>query len=464
MPPQATTLKYREALLTGWGRTAPTRAKLFKPHNLDQLQSIVACRNERGLIARGLGRSYGDPAQNAGGHVIDMTGLAGVHAVDLAAGVVEVDAGLSLHRLMQLFVPLGLFVPVTPGTRYVTVGGAIASDIHGKNHHYDGTFGRHVLRMRILTTSGEILEATPETNADLFRATCGGMGLTGFILSARLRMIKIETSAMLVDTTRVANLDDLMARMVDEDERYRYSVAWVDTLARGRKLGRGVLYRANHAPASSLDRKAAREPLSGPRASLVTIPDVFPPGLINPRTTALFNEVWFRRHPADERGRPQQLSAFFHQLDMVEGSNRLYGTAGFVQHQCVVPDGEEATLRWLLERFSERRVPASLVVLKRMGPANGLLSFPLKGWTLAVDIPANWDGLADLLDDLDERIVAVGGRLYLAKDSRMRPEYLPAMYPDLPRWREIADRYDPERRLMSDLARRLQLRGPESGG
>ena len=464
MPSRPTTLKYRDTLLTGWGRTAPTRARLFQPRDVQQLQAVVACRNQRGLIARGLGRSYGDPAQNAGGHVIDMTALDGVHAVDLEAGIVEVDAGISLHRLMQLLVPLGLFVPVTPGTRYVTVGGAIASDIHGKNHHYDGTFGRHVLAMSILTTSGQIVEATSETNTDLYQATCGGMGLTGFILTARLKMLKVETSAMLVDTRRVANLDELMALMVDEDERYRYSVAWVDTLARGAKLGRGVLYRGNHATAADLDGKRRAERLQAPRGTSISVPDLLPSGLVSGLTTALFNEVWFRRHPADERDRPLQLSAFFHQLDMLENWNRVYGAAGFVQHQCVLPDGEEATLRWLLERLSERRVPASLVVLKRMGPARGLLSFPLQGWTLAVDIPANWDGLGQLLDEIDQRIVDAGGRLYLAKDSRMRPELLPEMYPELGRWREIADRYDPERRLVSDLARRLRLRGPESEG
>ncbi len=445
-------------LLTGWGRTAPSRARVFRPEREGQIAALLACPLDRGVIARGLGRSYGDPAQNAGGAVVDMTALNAIHAIDLDGGTVNVGAGISLHRLMQLLVPLGLFVPVTPGTRYITVGGAIASDIHGKNHHRDGTFGRHVSNLRILTLDGQILTASPEANAELLRATLGGMGLTGFILSAELKMIRIETSTVLVDTSRVPNLDALMARMAGEDERYRYSVAWVDTLARGKHLGRGVLYRGNHAKADDVAGNTTLNLLRGPRSALVTVPELIPTGLIDRRTTTLFNSVWYRKHSLDERDRPQQLSAFFHQLDMIEGSNRLYGKPGFAQHQCVIPDGAEDTLRSLLEQFSRERVPTSLVVLKRMGPAGDLLSFPLRGWTLAVDIPANWPGLAGLLDSVDEQVVQSGGRLYLAKDSRMRPEFLPAMYPELPAWREIASRYDPDHRLMSDLSRRLRLR------
>lgn len=454
---KSATSEVEETLLSGWGRTAPTRATVAYPQTVDELLDYVDNTHPRGLIARGLGRSYGDPAQNAGGFVLDMTGLDDVVDVDLDAATITVRAGISIHRLMQLFVPLGLFVPVTPGTRYVTVGGAIASDIHGKNHHVDGTFGQHVEEFELLAAAGDILTVNRESQADLFSATCGGMGLTGLILTARIRMLRIPTSTVLVDTDRAANVDELLALMTGADDRYRYSVSWVDTLATGKSLGRGVLYRGNHLLDRETGPAAAR--LRGPTASRVSVPPLVPSGLVGLTSARLFNEIWFRKHPEREREQPQQLSAFFHQLDMVENTNRIYGHRGFVQHQCVLPAGEEQALKQILEILSGERVPTYLVVLKRMGPGNGLLSFPMAGWTLAVDIPAGWDGLNELLDRIDEIVVVAGGRLYLAKDSRMNPSYLEAMYPEIDRWRSIADRYDPERRFASDLSRRLGLRG-----
>ena len=446
-------------LLTGWGRTAPTLAQVTRPESLEILQNLVTGPHLRGLIARGLGRSYGDPAQNAGGSVIDMTGLNGVRAIDLESGAVTVEAGVSIHRLLQLFVPLGLFVPVTPGTRYVTVGGALASDIHGKNHHVDGAFSNHVTAIELMLASGESMQIDRASHADLFQATCGGMGLTGLILAATVQMIPIETSLVAVDTDRAANIDELLALMLSGDDAYRYSVAWVDTLARGRALGRGVLYRGNHLSRREVDENFRGELLTGPRSSPLAVPNVVPGGLVGLKTARMFNQFWYRKHPLAERQRPQQLSSFFHQLDMLEHTNRVYGGHGFVQHQCVLPDGQEPALLQILELLSGAQVPTYLVVLKRMGPGNGMLSFPISGWTLAVDIPAGWSGLSELLDDIDELVVAAGGRLYFAKDSRMRPEHVPAMYPQLSSWRAIAETYDPQRLFVSDLSRRLRLRG-----
>ena len=457
-PEQTIQVGPEQRLLTGWGRTAPSLAEVIHPHSIEELREQLCQPSARGLIARGLGRSYGDPAQNAGGTVIDMTGLDGVQAVDLASGTVTVDAGMSIHRMMQLFVPLGLFVPVTPGTRYVTVGGAIASDIHGKNHHVDGTFGNHVASFDLMTAGGELLRIDHESHRELFRATRGGMGLTGLILSATIRMLAIETSLVSVDTERVANVDELLALMISGDDQYRYSVSWVDTLATGKSLGRGVLYRGNHLQRRDREGAGDGERLQGPIASRLSVPDVVPAGLVGLTSARIFNEVWYRKHPKAERGRSQQLSAFFHQLDMVENTNRIYGGRGFVQHQCVLPDGQEAALIEILELLSGEQVPTYLVVLKRMGPGNGLLSFPISGWTLAVDIPTAWNELSPLLDRIDEIVVAAGGRLYFAKDSRMRPELVPEMYPEVSEWRAIVDRYDPEQRFVSDLSRRLKLR------
>ncbi|MER7975509.1 FAD-binding oxidoreductase, partial [Streptomyces sp. NPDC096080] len=236
--------------VTGWGRTAPTAAQLIRPRSYEEAAAAVRECGTRGGIPRGLGRAYGDAAQNAGGAVLDMTALDRVHAIDVTEGTVLCDAGVSLHRLMELLLPLGWFVPVTPGTRYVTVGGAIGADIHGKNHHVSGSFARHVRSFELLTADGSVRTVTPGT--DLFDATAGGMGLTGVVLTAAVRLQPVETSLMSVDTERAADLDDLMARLTATDHRYRYSVAWIDLLARGAATGRAVLTRGDHAPLDAL--------------------------------------------------------------------------------------------------------------------------------------------------------------------------------------------------------------------
>uniref|UniRef100_UPI00215D9125 FAD-binding oxidoreductase n=1 Tax=Streptomyces shenzhenensis TaxID=943815 RepID=UPI00215D9125 len=239
--------------VTGWGRTAPTAARLIRPRTYQEAADAIRNCGARGGIARGLGRAYGDAAQNAGGAVLDMTGLDRVHAIDADGGTVLCDAGVSLHRLMEVLLPLGWFVPVTPGTRQVTVGGAIGADIHGKNHHVSGSFSRHVLSFELLTADGQV--RTVSRGTPLFDATAGGMGLTGVILTATVRLLPVETSYMSVDSERAADLDDLMARLTATDHRYRYSVAWIDLLARGAATGRAVLTRGDHAPREALGKR-----------------------------------------------------------------------------------------------------------------------------------------------------------------------------------------------------------------
>lgn len=450
-----------DRLLTGWGKTSPSRATVYTPSTLEEMQALIVARPERGVIARGLGRSYGDPAQNAGGAVLDMTALADVYEFDVRRGVITIDAGISLDRLMRLVVPFGWFVPVTPGTRYVTVGGAIACDIHGKNHHLDAGFASQVQSLQLLTSSGEVLEISPHQQPQLFWATAGGMGLTGFIVRATVQLLRIETAQVLVDTDRHDSLDGLMAAMAASDHAFRYSVAWVDLLAKGKHLGRGALYQGNHASASDLGLTLPHAALSMPPATRLAAPDGLPLSLIGRASVSAFNELWYRRQPRRERARPVQLSAFFHQLDQVRSINNMYGRAGFVQHQFVVPTGAEETVRRVIERYSAWRAPSFLVVLKRMGRQPGFLSFPVEGWTLAVDLPTSLDGLPELLDWVDEQVLEAGGRLYLAKDARMRPELLTAMYPQLSEWRAVAERLDPEFLLQSDLNRRLGLRRTE---
>ena len=458
--------------LTGWGRTPATAADVVHAVHPDIVDDVVSGaiaggdRPDRGLIARGLGRSYGDAAQNAGGTVVDATWLDAVHHVDLEAGLITVGAGVSLETLMERFVPLGWFVPVTPGTRLVTVGGAIAADIHGKNHHRDGSFCSHVTAMTLVTPTGT-WDISAASHPDLFWATAGGMGLTGVVTRATLQMIPVESSYMLVDTERASDLDDAMARMVSGDDGYRYSVTWIDCQSTGRNLGRSVLTRGDHARLDELPDALRRSPDKARRfvpKTLVNVPITPPSGLLNPLTVGAFNEFWFRKAPKFQVGKAHHMTGFFHPLDGVGSWNRLYGKRGFLQYQFVVADRHAETVRRIIEQLTELKLASFLAVLKRFGPGDpGPLSFPKPGWTLALDLPVGYDQLDRLLDGFDEQVAEAGGRVYLAKDSRLAPVMFERMYPELDAWRAVRDRVDPEGVLQSDLGRRLGLTGDSTG-
>lgn len=448
------TLVSERQLLSGWGRTTATSSLVAHPRTSPEVLRILARGTARGMIARGLGRSYGDSALSAGGTVVDMTRLGRVLHVDPDAGEVRVEAGASFDLLARILLPRGWFLPVTPGTRSVTVGGAIAADVHGKNHHRAGSLGRHVRSMLLALADGTAREVSPTDDPDLFWATVGGMGLTGVVLEATLRLLPVPSAWMTVTTERAGDLDGVLAALQDADRR-PYSVAWVDLMATGPRAGRGVVTSAEHAAVEDLPSRARRRAGELGRPSRLQVPGWCPPGLLNPMSITAFNEAWYRRSPS-RTDAIESIGGYFHPLDGVRGWNRLYGPHGLVQHQCVVPD--ERALRDVVDRIRVSRVPSFLAVLKRFGADDPApLSFPRPGWTLAFDVPAASSGLTDLLDELDDVVVAAGGSVYLAKDARMRPEHLAACYPRLDEWREVRERVDPKRAFVSDQARRLGL-------
>jgi decaprenylphospho-beta-D-ribofuranose 2-oxidase len=443
----ATALLPAREELCGWGGGPKVASTLVAPDGVETLRTALA-RRQTPAIARGLGRAYGDAAQLAGGLVFDMTHFKGFTLQ--GDGVVSANAGVSIAELLQTLVPQGWMVPVVPGTQHVTVAGAVASDIHGKNHGVDGSFGAHVRGLSLLLGSGEEVELEP--GDELFDATVGGMGLTGVITRVSIAMRPVSSAQLAVDTDRVAGLDDALALLSGPGGPYR--VAWLDLL--GPRPGRGVVTRAQFQDAAG-DLKGATV------AARAAVPERWPTGLLRPGTLRAFNELRFRSSPRSERGKPQPLGAHMFPLDALEQWPRLYGRRGFVQYQLVVPFGAERVLEQVIEGLKRSRVPCYLAVLKDFGPAGGPpLSFPIAGWTLALDLPRGASGLWPLLDQLDELVAQAGGRVYLSKDARLRPETVAAMYPRLQEWREIRDRADPDGVWASDLALRTGLVGTES--
>jgi decaprenylphospho-beta-D-ribofuranose 2-oxidase len=444
------------APLSGWGRFPVETCRLYRPEKPSVLPGILGSSENPSCVARGLGRSYGDAALNRDGAVISFTRLDRFLSFDAATGTLECEAGVSFEDVIRHFLPRGYFLPVTPGTKFVTLGGAIASDVHGKNHHRVGTLSRFVQDLRLLTPGGDVRTCSREENRDVFLATIGGMGLTGLILSARLRLQPVETAFVRVDYRKAASVDDALATMEETDERYEYSVAWIDCLAGGRALGRSVLMRGNPALAADLPA-SVRDPLALPSRRRLSVPFDPPSWLLNRTTVEAFNGVFYRKY-SDEEGRLVDIDTYFYPLDSIHRWNRLYGARGFVQYQLVLPSGSSrAGLIDVLERFRTSGRVSFLAVLKRFGdPGEGLLSFPLNGYTLTLDLPVQ-PGLIEFLRQMDEVVLRHGGRIYLAKDATTSPESFARMYPNLPAFRTIRSRLDPGGRLSSSLARRVGI-------
>jgi decaprenylphospho-beta-D-ribofuranose 2-oxidase len=443
--------------LTGWGRIEPSAAVLAEPASAANAAVLLHPGGPaRGVIARGLGRSYSNAAQSEGGVVICTARMKRIIGLDPRTGVAVCEAGVSLEQLMVAGLPAGWFVPVSPGTRQVTVGGAIAADVHGKNHHVAGGFASHVTSFDLLLPGGELRTITRQAEPALFWATAGGMGLTGLIVRATVQLTPVATSRLRVDTVRTADIDETMAVLAEHDRTHGYTVAWSDCLARGRHLGRSVITSGGFAAPGDLP--AGADPFAFRPGARVGLPDRFPSGLINRYTVALASEAYYRKAPRRRQGELQTIGSFFHPLDAVSNWNRVYGPDGFRQYQYVVPFGAEAAVRRSFELVSHVRAPSFVTVLKRFGPGDeGVLSFPMPGWTLALDFPARTPGLARLFGSLDRLVVEAGGRVYLAKDSRVPPDVLAEMYPRLGEFRKLRAELDPAGLLASDLSRRLGL-------
>ena len=441
-------------LVSGWGRYPTVETEIVTPRTLEAARRLTA--EGEGVVARGNGRAYGDAAIGVS-RTIAMKALNRVCAFDVETGLLTVEAGALLSDLIVAFLPHGFFPAVVPGTRYVTVGGAIAADVHGKNHHRDGGFGDHVESLILTTAGGEMIRASRSEHSDLFFATIGGLGLTGTIIEATLRLKRVETGWIRQRTIVAPGLAAAMAAL-DEGDTATYAVAWIDCMAKGPKLGRSLLYLGEHVRRDELDAKAAANLFPALNNELLAVPLDFPALALNHWSVRAFNELYFRLG-ARRAGHNVLVRAdpYFFPLDRVGAWNRMYGRRGFVQHQCVLPAATATgVLAEMLERIVSRGDASFLAVLKKLGPSSGILSFPLRGYTLALDFPVR-PGLFQFLDELDRLVVSAGGRLYLAKDARQSRATFEAGYPDLPRFRDIRRLVDPTSRIRSRLAERLGM-------
>jgi FAD/FMN-containing dehydrogenase len=437
-------------MITGWGNYPRVESsQLLRARGCDQIQAAIA--ENVSLIARGNGRSYGDSAINRRA-TLSLLPSDRLIAFDAEAGLLTCEAGLLLADLLQIFVPRGWFVPVTPGTKFVTVGGMIAADVHGKNHHGAGSFGDHVESLVLALADGRIVPCSATENADLFAATRGGMGLTGVITSASIRLMPIETAYIRQETRRASNLEAVMA-MFEDSAEWTYSVAWIDCLARGNSLGRALLYLGEHARLQEITVKG--DPLIPRPKRNIRIPLDFPRFALNRWSVGAFNALYYAR------GKPGtaivDYDTFFYPLDAVLEWNRIYGRSGFIQYQCVLPKAASAAgLRRLLERIARSGRASFLAVLKLFGQQNGVLSFPMEGYTLALDFAA--DALSfGLMLDLDAIVADHGGRLYLAKDSRAGINLMRTGYPHWGHFLSLRRNIDPSGKFSSLQSERLGL-------
>ncbi|MFB6417550.1 MULTISPECIES: FAD-binding oxidoreductase [Bradyrhizobium] len=435
-------------LVSGWGRFPVVDSDLLRPRSFAAVGEAVAA----GTVARGNGRAYGDAAIGAV-RTVAMTGFDRVRSFDPVTGRIRLEAGVLLSDLIDTFGPRGFLPFVVPGTRFISIGGAIASDVHGKNHHCEGGFGRYVDSLLLRTGQGEVIEASREQNSDAFFATVGGMGLTGIVLEATVRLRRVDTGWIRERVISASDLDAAM-RALEASDDATYSVAWIDCVARGRDLGRSLIYLGEHAGKDELADGADAFPVG--KDPGLSVPVDLPSMALNRTSVRAFNELYYRMGARRAGGsHVVSLYPYFFPLDGIGGWNRIYGKRGFLQHQCVIPEsGARAVLGEILDRVARRGDASFLAVLKKLGQGDGILSFPLPGYTLSLDFPMKGD-ILNFLDVIDRLVVAAGGRLYLAKDARQSRATFEAGYPALQRFNAIRKSLDPAGNIRSKLSQRL---------
>jgi decaprenylphospho-beta-D-ribofuranose 2-oxidase len=438
-------------MIANWGNypIVETDEKSFS--FLEQLKNTV--QHTEALIARGNGRCYGDASLEK--TTVSTLKYDKILSFDTVAGVFECQAGITLDNVLEVIVPKGWFLPVTPGTKFITVGGAVASDVHGKNHHVDGSFSAHVMEMDVLLANGDILTCTPQQNGDLFWATCGGMGLTGIITRVKFDLKKIQTSYIKQKQIKAKNLEEVI-RLFEEYRHYTYSVAWIDCLKKGADFGRSILILGEHAMPQDLHAEKKANPLKLPKKRAITFPINLPSFVLNQFTVKAFNFLYYGKNLKREIDTIVSYEPFFYPLDAILHWNRGYGKKGFVQYQFVLPLESKQGLIEILNRISEEGLGSFLAVLKIFGKQDDLISFPKEGYTLALDFPVR-SNLFRFLDELDEIVLKYKGRLYLSKDARMNADIFWRSYENAGRFLDVVRKYNSGFKINSIQARRLHI-------
>ena len=424
-----------------WGRYPQvSHAGVYQVNWIDELPNVLQHTADRSLLAYGLGRSYGDSCLNEGRHLVDCSRLDRFLDADFEEGWIKCEAGTSLADILNVVVPRGWFLPVTPGTKFVTVGGAIANDVHGKNHHRAGTFGCHVRKLAVYRSDYGLVICSPEQNEELFHATIGGLGLTGLIAWAEIQLTRTRGACIDLEVVPFKTIDRFLDLTAESDQKFEYTVAWIDCLNRS---PRGIFLRGNHTPVPGASRRAA----GGPK-----VPFAFPDWVLNPLTVKLFNSAYYLRNRFSKSRSVVHYEPFFYPLDSIRQWNLIYGQKGLLQYQCVIPDNSFDSFEQLLNLISASGMGSFLAVLKRFGsnPSPGLLSFPRPGLTLALDFPMRGEKTLKLLQALDELVMRAGGALYPAKDARMSREMFEASFPH---WRQLCPFIDPK--MSSSFWRRV---------
>lgn len=443
--------------LSGWGRYPVVNAKSVRPENWAAVDNYVKNANGDTLIARGMGRSYGDAAINDNGYTVLLERFDRFISFDDKTGDLHLESGITLDEIISTFAHRGWFPAVVPGTKFVTVGGAIAADIHGKNHHRDGSFCNFVKSFTVITASGERVKCSRELNSDLFWATVGGMGLTGIIADVHLTLKPIESVYVGKTEIKAKNLDHVMSLFDEHEKNYQYSVAWIDCLARGKDIGRSILMVGNSVSKDDERLKHLDNPLSIKQKKQIKIPLDSPDWLLNSFTMGTFNSLFYAKQMSDRSEGLADFESYFFPLDAIGSWNRLYGKRGFIQHQTVFPEEtSKEALKTLLTMSGERGWGSFLAVLKRFGPQDGWLSFPKPGYTLTLDIAVK-DGLIEFLNELESVVLNYGGRIYLAKDASLSAVAFRKMYPRFDEWQRVKAKYDPKNTFSSHLSQRLKI-------